>query len=149
MARLEWQIHQTYYQHLAPAALVSDLAAISPSRLGSVTLALQPACALFDSRWSVADIWHAHQSAQPELPALLDRRCHCLIWRAPNDWAVQVEQIDAARFAGLQSLRSGQPLGEMVGVALAVDPQFDLQSALRDWFDKHLIVSISMEQSQS
>lgn len=146
IAALEWLVHRAYYlKHHTPLT-VEELASVPPDQLSNVQCELQPCCALFDSPWAISDIWLAHQSTNPIFPDQISRRSHCLIWRLSwrSSWKVKVSQLSAGSYAALQALQAGHMLGAALDKALTVDPEFAVQTELADWFQKQLIISITL-----
>jgi hypothetical protein len=150
VARLEWLVHRAYYlAHTLPAT-IAQLAEVAPEHFGLLKFDFQSCCALIQSDWAIGDIWQRHQSDFPAMPSQLQelkRTEYCLVWRQAGDWMVHVASITASQHAALSAARAGTVLGEMLDMALKTDPQFDLQSALADWFQKQLIISISTEHT--
>ncbi|WP_165967746.1 HvfC/BufC N-terminal domain-containing protein [Sapientia aquatica] len=146
VARLEWLVHQAHYlQHRAPATL-ADLVNFPPERLADVRITLQPCCSLLTSDWAVADIWHAHQDSPVTLPHELSKPSACLVWRADwqTNWHVQVSELTRANYAALSSLASGKNLGHALEAAMELDPEFDVQTALADWFTKQIFSNLAL-----
>ena len=146
VATLEWMMHRAYYLEQAEAITLADLAMVPSERLGDVRCQLQPSCFLLHSPWSVLDIWQAHQSAEVIFPDCLTTKTYCVIWRPhwQTNWNTQVSRLSAASYLALQALQVGETLGTAIEKALEEDPEFAVQIELADWFNKQLLVSMTL-----
>ncbi len=146
VASLEWRVHQAYYAEHSTAITLAELATFPPEQLGELQCRLQPDCALFESPWSVAAIWSAHQNEPVVFPDNLAEQTYCLIWRQPwqTRWDVQVSPLSCASYVALTALQNGQSLGAAIEMAVQEDPEFAVQTALADWFSRQLFVSASL-----
>ncbi|MET3108864.1 hypothetical protein AAKU67_003505 [Oxalobacteraceae bacterium GrIS 2.11] len=145
VAALEWLVHRAYYLKQQDAVSLAQLAAVAPENLGDVLCQLQPCCALIESPWAIADIWHAHQGDTPVFPEQIEAQSYALVWRQPwqSSWKVQVSSLSVGSYMGLQALHSGEALGTALEKALSVDSEFAVQDELADWLKKQLIISIN------
>ncbi len=141
VAALEWLVHSAYYLECKEPATLVQLASVPVAQLSQVRLQIQPACALLQSHWAIAEIWLAHQMEEVIFPSQPKKQNWCLIWR--SGWKVQVSSISDASYAALLALQDGFALGVALDRAIAVDPDFNVQTALADWFQKQLITSIN------
>lgn len=144
IAALEWQVHRAYYLRQSKPITLTQLAAFPPEQLTEFRFKLQATCALLQSPWAIADIWHAHQDTDLPLPKQLSTTSHCLIWRpyGLTKWKVQVTSISAASYHALQALKAGKSLGEALELALEKNPEFAIQTELVDWLNKQLFSEI-------
>ena len=149
VARLEWQVHRAYYAKLQPSVEPTRLAQIEPELYGAIRFGLQPCCAVVASDWATGQIWQVHQTAAPTMPTDLRQHSWCLVWRQEDNWHVQVDLLTPGSGVALEAIQRGRPLGEVIEVALAADPEFNLPLTLADWFQKKLVISISTETSAS
>ena len=148
VASLEWQVHQAYYSAHNDVITLDQLTAFPPEQLGELHFQFQPDCALFESPWSVVDIWLAHQKDSVIFPGKVDTESYCLIWRQPwqTRWDVQISPLSRASYVALKALQDGKSLGTSIEQALVADPQFQVQTALGDWFNKQLFISLALIQ---
>jgi hypothetical protein len=146
VARLEWAVHRAYYlEHHAPATL-ADLVSFPSEQVSNVRFQIQPCCALLTSPWAIADIWQAHQANGTAFPNDLAQANACLIWRpdSQTSWRVQVSELSPANYAALALLASGVCLGQALEAALEQDPEFQIQTALADWFNQQIFSQLSL-----
>jgi hypothetical protein len=146
VARLEWLVHRAYYLPFKKPLTLTDLAAIPPEQLGDIVCPLQPACFLFESPWSVAQLWHAHQIENVNFPEQLARQTWCVVWRQhwQSGWTVQVDEISEASYVALRALQGGATLGNALELALVTDPELAVQSEMANWLQKQLIITTSV-----
>jgi len=139
-ARLEWAIAEAL-----------DAASLPPSSLGdcenielgtSPDILVQPSLRLIVSHWSILSVWSAHQqgAAADRHNAWARRAERVVLWRAGD--SIRLVQLDRANFAFLHSLKHGLGLEHATGRALALDPAFDLVSALVRLFGNGLVTNV-------
>ena len=146
VGRLEWAVHRAYYLEHQTAATLAELVSFPPEQLTEVQVQFQPCCALLISPWAITDIWQAHQESEVTLPADLTQTNACLVWRPDShtSWRVQVTELSPASYAALSNLAAGKSLGNALEAALENDPEFQVQTALADWFDKQIFSQLSL-----
>jgi uncharacterized protein len=145
VARLEWSVHRAHYADDAPPFDATQLTGLTPEQLDHARLQFHPACALIESRWAAAEIWHAHQpEAGLELPSDIERANHAIVAR-PH-WKAEVLSLDAAAFAALSALYNGQTLGAALDAALEIGLEFDFGSCLQQWLQYRLFSAIDITQ---
>lgn len=145
VARLEWAIDEACRaadDFAAPAALLAALTATPASQLGRQRFVLDASCRLLRSDYPVLRIWQAHQGAFAHDPGIdFDVPRECLLVRREAG-APAIERIAEAEFAWLMALRTGEDLAAALDSALAADPAFDLQQALRQRIGDGTLVSL-------
>lgn len=130
VARLEWAVQGAYYADDGHKLLPSSLLGLAPEVLDQSCFRLQPACSLIESKWAIADLWHAHQPGSGiAFPPQLATPCHVLVCRPA--WKPQVVALSAARHAMLAALAEGQTFGAALDMALQIDDEFDVIGALQ------------------
>lgn len=144
VAALEWRVHCAHYLKQSAPVTLNQLAAFPPEQLMEQRFKLQATCALLQSPWAIADIWHAHQGMDTPFPKKLSETNYCLVWRpyGLTNWKVQVSSISAASYKALQALSEGKSLGQALESALEENPEFAVQTVLADWFNKQLFSEI-------
>jgi hypothetical protein len=149
VARLEWLVHRAYYLPFKNPLTLAQLAGVPAEQLSELHCQLQPCCALIESPWSIAEIWHAHQQDDIIFPAGIEGPTWNLVWRSDwhDGWTVQVSPISEAAYAALKALQDGAALGNALESAFDKNPEFAVQSELADWLLKQLIFSTSISTS--
>ncbi len=133
VAELEWRVHCAYYARDCAPLSLARLLQEQGSAVQECRLKLHPSVSLFNSSFAAVDIWLAHQGDEVEpLAVPLTQASRAVIVRP--EWQVEVVSVDAAAYAALQALESGDTLGMALEAALASDPQFDVANQLASWF---------------
>jgi uncharacterized protein len=126
VARLEWHAHRAHY--------AADPAPFDVSRPSEARLA--PACALLESEWPLAQIWHAHQDGgDPTTVDLGSGPDRVLVHR--KGWRVAVRSLRPGDYRFLERLGAG--LGAALEAAVAADSGFDPRAALAFWVTEGVI----------
>lgn len=144
VAKLEWLIHRSYYAGLNAPVTIAQLAAIPTDQLSDVRFEFQPGCFLFESPWSAANIWRAHQKNEVIFPEQFDLKTVCLIRREPwqSSWNVQLDELSTASYLALKALQEGATLGAALELAITAEPAFEVQNELSHWLNNQLFSSI-------
>ncbi len=95
--------------------------------IGDLTLVLHPSVSLVRSRHAVVSIWNAHQEREVPDEVDPDRPESALILRADSS-VVVLEARGAADF--IDALQRGSRLSDAANGAAAMEPSFDLSTAL-------------------
>ncbi|CDX11756.1 conserved hypothetical protein [Mesorhizobium plurifarium] len=137
-ARLEWAIAEALDAASLPAR---SLAGVENMDLGtSPDIHVQPSLRLIVSHWSILSVWTAHQQDATDGHSAWARRAERVaLWRAGD--SIRLVQLDRANFAFLHSLKHGLGLEHAAGRALALEPGFDLVSALVRLFGDGLVTA--------
>jgi hypothetical protein len=138
-ARLEWAIAEALDAASLPPRSLGDYDNID---LGtSPDISVQPSLRLIVSHWSILSVWTAHQHDAADRHSSWARRAERVaLWRAGDN--IRLIQLDRANFAFLHSLKHGLGLEQAAGRALALDPGFDLVSALVRLFGDGLVTNV-------
>ncbi|MGC5838889.1 MULTISPECIES: DNA-binding domain-containing protein [unclassified Mesorhizobium] len=139
-ARLEWAIAEALDTASLPPR---SLAEYDCTDLGfSPDILLQPSLRLIISHWSILSVWMAHQhgTAVDESITWTRRPERVALWRSGN--YVRLFLLDRASFAFWHSLKHSFGLEHATGRALALDPAFDLVSALVRLFRDRLVTDV-------
>ncbi|MBZ9862958.1 DNA-binding domain-containing protein [Mesorhizobium sp. CA12] len=139
-ARLEWAIAEALD---APSSQPRSLAEYDNTELGpSPDIVLQPSLRLIISHWSILSVWTAHQQEGPvdQNSAWTRRPERVALWRSGDN--VRLALLDRASLAFWHSLKHGLGLEHATGRALALDPAFDLVSALMRLFGDGLVTNM-------
>lgn len=140
VSALEWQVHRSYHAALEPPVTLTELALQDPQELMQTRYALQPACALLTSPWATGAIWLAHQQPEVNLPDPIKETSRCLVWRQAGVWDVRVATLSVASYAALGALQTNATLGEALEAALAIDPDFAVQTEIGEWLQRQLLI---------
>lgn len=139
-ARLEWAIAEALDTASLPAR---SLAEYDSTDLGlSPDILLQPSLRLIISHWSILSVWMEHQreTSVDKKITWTRRPERVALWRSGN--YVRLFLLDRASFAFWHSLKHGFGLEHATGRALALDPAFDLVSALVRLFRDRLVTEV-------
>lgn len=144
VARLEWQVHRSYY---AADSAIPDFAALTsmpPERWGELRFGLADDVAVLSSPWPIATVWLAHQpDSGVALPEHLDGAGEsALVSRTAG--TVRVERLEPASAAFLLALQHRDMLETATEAALGQDTAFDLQAMLGLLFGRALLSSIEL-----
>lgn len=139
-ARLEWAIAEALDAASLPPRSIAEYDNID---LGpSPDIVLQPSMRLIVSHWSILSVWMAHQreAAVDQHRAWARRPERVALWRTGD--SVRLILLDRANFAFRHSLKHGLGLEHAISRALALDPAFDLVSALVRLFGDRLVTNV-------
>jgi hypothetical protein len=144
IAALEWA-HQE--AQIAPdtGALSADaFRDIAPADYERLTFALHPACGFVQSRFPIVSIWRANQVATSsnEVIDLDAGGDNVLILRTQE--CVEFHRLPSARFALFEALGRGENLGVAVGLAQALEADFDFAGALRHLLELRIFAGLSL-----
>ncbi|TPN85698.1 DUF2063 domain-containing protein [Mesorhizobium sp. CU2] len=139
-ARLEWAIAEALDIASLPPCSLADHENSDPS--ASPEILVQPSLRLIVSHWSILSVWSAHQQgAAADRHSAWPRRAERVaLWRAGDN--IRLIDLDRANLAFLHSLKHGFGLEHAAGRALALDPAFDLVSALVRLFGDGLVADV-------
>jgi hypothetical protein len=130
---LEWRVHRAYYAADAEVLTLPSLIACAAEKLHDARLVWHPAAQLFNSPRASVSVWLSHQNGvEKDVQFDLSERNYCLITRHP--WQVSVLALSEAGFCALQALSQQKNLGAALELALDLDANFDVASALNSWF---------------
>jgi hypothetical protein len=144
VARLEWQVHRSYYAANSAAPDLAVLTTMPPEHWGELRFGLADDVAVVASPWPIATLWLAHQpDSGVALPSRLDNSAEtALVTRTAG--TVTVEHLDPAPASFLLALQQGGTLEAATDAALQQDPSFDLQAMLSQLFARALLSSITL-----
>ena len=132
LARLEWQVVESFHAFDLPPLDPSHLAAVPPEEWGRLRLVFQPSVRRIASEWPILDVWEARDRPVSETRIeLVNRPQKILVHRNPSA-QVCCELLDVRQDAVLEALIFGKTLGEL-SESLAGDPSGDEES-LPAWF---------------
>ncbi|TIS78513.1 MAG: DUF2063 domain-containing protein [Mesorhizobium sp.] len=139
-ARLEWAIAEALDAASLPPRTLAEYDKADLS--ASPDILLQPSLRLIVSHWSILYVWTAHQhgTAVDQHGAWKRRPERVALWRAGE--SVRLVLLDRANFAFRHSLKHGLGLEHATMRALALDPEFDLVSALVRLFGDGLVTDV-------
>ncbi|MBR7793513.1 putative DNA-binding domain-containing protein [Undibacterium sp. FT147W] len=144
VARLEWQLHRSYYAANAPVLSLPVFVATVASRgvnLSSAILQNHPAVSLYTSSLRGLDIWFAHQQSDAiAFPLLTELANYGLIVR--QNWKPQVVRLEQTEWAVLSKLFQGESLESALDYALHHDSEFPIQISLNRWFQLEIFSEV-------
>lgn len=117
VARMEWVAHLAYY-------------AAEPEPLTDLPFRLAAGATPIRSDWPLARLWEVHQDGYPGETTVdfAPGPYRVLVFRP--GWRVQVEAITLGEYRFIAGAARGQPLGELLEVAVDLDPSFDAEGSL-------------------
>jgi hypothetical protein len=143
LARLEWALLESAEAQDVQPIDIALLRQRAVAEYPHLLLRLDPSIRLLRSPWPVDAIWSAHQGGDPEGPIELPSRGASLcIRRGAN--GPGFETLEAAPFEFLATLLAGRRLAEAGAAALALDPFFDMATALRRLFVEGSVTGFSV-----
>jgi hypothetical protein len=144
VARLEWTLNTALHAGEEPPALATALMQVRAADQPHLILRLQPSLRLLASPWPVDRIWAANQpDADPdETIDISTGGVQIEVRRRGN--SVAFRRLAAPPFAFRQALARRQTLESAAVAALAVDPSFDLATALADLLGDGAIAGFSV-----
>jgi uncharacterized protein len=147
VARMEWLVHRAHYSADARPFDPARLAVVPAGRQADLRPRMHPACALMHSAFPLARIWEIHQRdfAGPLELTDADPSGWLLVFR-PR-FRARVAPLGEGAAAFLACARGGGTLADALARARAVDAEFDLDSALREWVEAAVIVDFGLEEA--
>jgi len=128
VARLEWAINEAYHAPDDSGLTPQSLSSVAQDQFPSVSFKLRSSGRLFHARYRIDRLWRAHQPGGSLEGLDINGDCHLLVYRPSGD--VELMTLDAAGFALLWEIGRGATLEAAYAAAAAIDPAFDLTSAL-------------------
>jgi hypothetical protein len=145
VARLEWAWHQAFHAADAPAFDLARLGAVPAERHAQLRFELHPSARLLASDFPVGRIFEVNQEGHDgdTNVDLAEGGTNILVIR--RGLTVYVEALAAGEAELLTALAGQQSLGVAVEAALAMQPDFDLTSALADYLRRGTLVDCLVE----
>jgi hypothetical protein len=141
---MEWLVHRAHYAKDAEPLDVRRLASIRDSAWDRLRPVLAPACALFESRWSLARIWEVHQDSYAgEFSVDFGPGPGQILIYRP-DFRVLVAPLSAGAYRFLLRAAAGDSIAAALAAALGEEPAFDLPAALRAWVEAAVVVDFEL-----
>jgi len=114
LARLEWLVCQAFHAFEEPPLDPRRLSQLSLEDWERARLVFQPSVGLAASAWPILDLWAARTRPRAEINLdLVNRPQRVLVFR--QGVQVRGELVDERRYALLQGLLAGRPLGSVCG----------------------------------
>ena len=134
IAALEWACQESLLAADAQPLEISNLQDLCPEDYARLVFTLHPTCRLVRTGCPAIRIWRSNQPGvvEPEVIDLGSAADRILVRRSGG--LVEFYTLPAGRFALLEAIQGGRPLGEAVDTACAADGAFDLAEALRQLF---------------
>jgi len=132
LARLEWQVVESFHAFDRPATGFSQLAAIPAQHWEKIRIVFQPSVSRLSSAWPVLDIWEARNRPIQEVRIdLVNRPQKILVFRHGHQ--TSCELLDDRQDAVLAALMAGRTLGELSD-PMTADPAAGSEHLLGAWF---------------
>jgi hypothetical protein len=133
VARMEWLAHLSYSAADSPSARAGGVPDFRPANIDSLRLRCAPGSALLQSDWPLARLWEIHQDDfRGEIEVAFVPGPYRMFIHRP-EWRVQVFPVTLGEFRLLAGAGRGEPLGEVLEAAAAVEPAFDPAPVLARW----------------
>lgn len=145
VARFEWTCHEIYF---APDHASFDrelLSSIQEENFENLHFTLNPACRVQRFMYPMTDIIELCRNERDENVDLDKGGNNLLIIR--RNIEIKIQTLSDPAFILLSHLQDNMPLSVALEEALAVDPEFDLETALPEWISNHIIVDCSIIQN--
>lgn len=147
VARLEWALHVAWFAADAVPLDLECLRGLTPDELPDLRLVLAPSVSYVSSPWPIDHIWYANQpDAEAHATVRLDAHAADLEVCRIDD-QVLFQGLETSTFAFRFGLSERQPLAQVYEAAGAVDPAFDLTTALQALFAAGLVVDVHVSSS--
>ena len=149
VARLEWAMNAALHADDATPIPRTLLAGVAAGDLGRLVLEMDPAVAWLRSDWPIDRIWSANQpSADPGATVDLSAGGVRLEIRRRDD-TVALRRLEAAPFGFRSALSLALTLEAAADLALAEEPGFDLNAAMKALLDEALVVGVVLDRPGS
>jgi hypothetical protein len=148
VARLEWALHAAWFAADAKPLDLECLRSLTPAELTDLRLSLAPSVSYVHSPWPIDHIWCANQP-DAEVPATVSLDAHPAdleVYR--SDDQVLFRGLETGTFAFRFALSECQTLEQAYEATGAVDPAFDLTTALQALFAAGLVVDVHVASSR-
>jgi len=139
VARIDWAWHSAFHAADADPVFADALTAFAPEQYSDLRFDLVPSAALFQSEYSVMDIWHycrrnGDTGESAEMPALQFDEGEQWIAVFRVGLQIKTELLTRSEFVFVQQCASGQPLMVAAQAAMESDSAFDLLQVLQRLF---------------
>jgi len=139
VGRIEWLVQTVFYAADPAPINLSALATTAPERHGELAFAFSGACARFDSRWPLADIWRVNQEGfTGAMRVDFSRNAQVLVWRRRG--LVHVQALAPGDAALFDALSAGKCLATAVDQATQTEAGHDPAVALRTFAAEGLLL---------
>jgi len=147
VARLEWAIHVARQADEAAPLDVTQVSTIPVETLPRLVFRFHPSVSFVASPWPIDRIWQANQDhAEADGAVDLDSGGVCLEIRLESGDVV-LQTLSAPRHAFRRALGDGSALEHAAGIALALDPSFDLTLEIHQVLRDGLPIDFSIATS--
>tara|TARA_R110002096_G_scaffold434311_2_gene655463 strand:+ start:2924 stop:3694 length:771 start_codon:yes stop_codon:yes gene_type:complete len=144
IARLEWAYQEVMMAADATSLRPEDIAHIEPARLPDLCLHLHPAVRLVGSTYPILGIWQSNRAGQASVDAIdLGRGGESVLLRR-TQCDVELSLLSNSEYALLDACTAGRSLAGALDAALAREPDFDLNDALRRAFTSGIFSGYSL-----
>ena len=129
VAALEWALQEVAIAPDAPGLATTSLGGVPAHRYPDLVFERHPATRLVDSPFPVVRIWQTNQPDAPAETVDLDAGGDRVLVRRRGD-ELEFVRLGVADFMFARMLSRRTPLGLATDASLAIDPAFDLGTAL-------------------
>jgi hypothetical protein len=145
MARLEWLINEAFHAPDDTGLMPQSLSSVAQDQFPWMSFKLRSSGRLFHARYRIDRLWRAHRPGGALEGLDIRGDCHLLIYRPGGE--VELMTLDAAGFALLSNIDRGATLETAYAAAAAIDPAFDLTTALGTHLTRGVFGRFSMPTS--
>ena len=145
VAHFEWCCHQAYYAADASSFNLEQLKAISPQDYGKIRFKLHPSHRLLEYHFPVLDIWQMCQQSEVDNPINLTTEKQKILIIRP-EITVNMLILSPGEFALMAAFSQNLEFVKACTLALAAEPDFQVEACLKKNFTNKHIVGISIER---
>jgi hypothetical protein len=144
VARLEWAMNVAMHAEDAAPIAPHALGAVAPDDIGRLVFRMDPAASWLASAWPIDRIWQVNQP-EGDAGATVDLAAGgARLEIRRRDDVVTMRRLDDASFVFRSGLARGGALEAVTAGAMALDPNFDLTTALRSLLEEALIAGVTI-----
>ncbi len=143
LARLEWLVQEAMTAADDNACFdPGALAGLAPELQGRLRLRLHPAVRLVALAYPCFDAWQAFQEGRKAGAPPAASTEHLLVRRCGE--GIELHRLEAAAYAALAALATGETLAAAVDAASDITPDFETGSCLAQWAAGGVIIGVEI-----
>jgi hypothetical protein len=146
VAKLEWAVHEVFHAEHHAGLDFAKLQSLAPSDYGSLLFKLHPAVRLIESTYPIRKIWLVNQpDYADELAVDLGEGGDTLLV-IRREFEVEIEPMEAGRFALLRALARGEPFAAAVERTMETFPDLEVSASLAACVQARAIVDFELRR---